>query len=64
VIQQLKDKFKIEIILEDKSLENCAFSASFRQPRLEDVLKSLKAIFMFEIVSTEKEVILKGGKCQ
>lgn len=64
VIQQLKDKFKIEIILEDRSLENCAFSASFRQPRLEDVLKSLKAIFMFEIVSTEKEVILKGGKCQ
>ncbi len=58
------EKYKIEVVLEDKSLENCAFTASFKQPALEEVLNSLEATFRFEIVKTASKLILKGGKCQ
>jgi transmembrane sensor len=55
--------FRKKIILENKSLNTCLFTSSFDKPSLEDILKTLHAIYGLNYEIRENTIYLKDGAC-
>lgn len=64
VIDQLEEKYHVDIVLENNEMGNCLFAAVFRHPQIQDILHSLKTTFQFDIREEGDRIRLAGGKCR
>jgi len=65
VLQDLKKHFDVQLIVNNPTLNDCPFSSTFKNAKLDEVLAALETIFNLEVVKlTEKKYQLSGGTCQ
>ena len=64
VCQSLKNYFDVQIDVNDAAINNCKFTGSFNQPKLEEILKTLEITLNLKITINRNRVNISGKGCQ
>jgi transmembrane sensor len=64
VCDAIKSYFGTEIIIEDKTIYNCKFTASFDEAKLQDVLKTMEAALNIKVKTNQNRVTISGKGCE
>lgn len=63
VCLNLKSYFGYDFVVQNKSINNCRLTASFKNPTLDEVLEVLKNTLNIDVVKNQKQIVISGKGC-